>query len=62
MEAMENVRSAHAFDLKLLRSFIRCLGFIAKFIRFGKYLWVKEKYNKKQFDSFYLVLTPTHRH
>ena len=59
---MENVRSAHAFDLKLLRSFIRCLGFIAKFIRFGKYLWVKEKYNKKQFDSFCMVLTPAHRH
>lgn len=59
---MENVRSAHAFDLKLLRSFIRCLGFIAKFIRFGKCLWVEEGYNKKQFDSFYLVLTPAHRH
>ena len=62
MEAMENVRSAHVFDLKLLGSFIRCLGFIAKFIRFGKYLWVEEECNKGQFDSFYLVLTPTHRH
>ena len=35
---MENVRSAYVYDLKLLRNFIRCLGFIAEFIRFGKYL------------------------
>ena len=38
MEAMKNVRNAHVFYLKLLKELIRRLGFIAKFIRLGKYL------------------------
>ena len=42
---MENVRSAHVFDLKLLKEFylVFGIGFIAKSIRF-------RKYHKNQFD------------
>ena len=35
---MKNVRSAHVFDLKLLKKFYLVLGFITKFFRFGNYL------------------------
>ena len=52
---MKNVRSAHVFYLKLLKNFIWCLGFNAKFIRFREISIGEGKHRKKQFDSFYLV-------
>ena len=35
---MENVRSAHVFDLTLLKELYSVFGIYCKFIRFGKYL------------------------
>ena len=57
MEATKNVRSAHVFDLKLLRDFYLVFGIYYK-IHLIRELSIGEgKYHlkKKQFDLFYLV-------
>ena len=55
MEAMKNVRSAHVFDLKLLKGFYLVFGIYCKIHSIREISIAKGKYHKKQFDSVYLV-------
>ena len=55
MEAMKNVRSAHVFDLKLLKEFYLVFGIYCKIHSIREISIGKGKHHKKQFDSIYLV-------
>ena len=55
MEAMKNVRSAHVFDLKLLKESYLVLGIYCNIHTIWEVSMSKGKYHKKQFDLFYLV-------
>ena len=52
---MKNVRSAHVFDLKLLKGFYLVFGIYCKIHSIREISIAKGKYHKKQFDSVYLV-------
>ena len=55
MKAMKNVRSAHGFDLKLLKEFYLVFGIYYK-NSFVTGISIGEgKHHKKQFDSVYLM-------
>ena len=55
MKAMKNVRSAHVFDLKLLKEFYLVFRIYCKIHSFREISVGEGKHRKKQFDSFYLV-------
>ena len=55
MEAMKNVRSAHVFDLKLLKEFYLVFRIYCKIHSFRAISIGEGKHREKQFDSFYLV-------
>ena len=54
---MKNVRSAHVFDLKLLKDFYLVFGIYYKFHLIRELSIGEGKYHKKkkQFDLFFLV-------
>ena len=52
---MKNVRSAHVFDLKLLKESYLVLGIYCNIHSIWEVSMSKGKYHKKQFDLFYLV-------
>ena len=54
-EAMKNVRSAHVFDLKLLKEFYLVFGIYCNINSFREISIGEGKHRKKQFDSFSLV-------
>ena len=55
MEAMKNVRSAHVFDIELLKAFYFVFGIYYK-IHSNRELSIGEgKYHKNKFNSSYFV-------
>ena len=55
LKRRKNFRSAHVFDLKLLKGFYLVFGIYCKIHSIREISIAKEKYHKKQFDSVYLV-------
>ena len=64
MQAMKNVRSAHVFDLKLLKEFYLVFRIYCKIHSIREISIGKGKHHKKQFDSVQSTWcsTPTHLH
>ena len=54
---MKHVRSAHVFDLQLLKEFYLVFGIYYKIQSIRKISIGKGKYHKKQFGSFYFVFS-----